>query len=234
MQDVIEFLRQLRLHNDRTWFEANKSWYRDAQSQFAAFVEELIAGIADSIPPCKGSPQKIVPTGFIATHASAPTRPLTRPTWEHTFAGEAKSPGFAGYYFHVEPQSDAPGGHLLSAGIYMPDRDVLESIREEILDNGAAFEASVKRARGFRLYQGNKLKKFPAGFTAEGTYSDYLKLKDFYLEKFVDEDYMLQPDLAREGGGRLQENLRLQRTTEPGRGLCLRKPVGESRLRKTR
>ena len=24
MQDVIEFLRQLRLHNDRTWFEANK------------------------------------------------------------------------------------------------------------------------------------------------------------------------------------------------------------------
>lgn len=46
MQDVIEFLRQLRLHNDRTWFEANKSWYRDAQSQFAAFVEELIAGIA--------------------------------------------------------------------------------------------------------------------------------------------------------------------------------------------
>lgn len=79
----------------------------------------------------------------------------------------------------------------------MPDRDVLESIREEILDNGAAFEASVKRARGFRLYQGNKLKKFPAGFTAEGAYSDYLKLKDFYLEKFVDEDYMLQPDLAR-------------------------------------
>ena len=46
MQDVIEFLRQLWLHNDRTWFEANKSWYRDAQSQFAAFVEELIAGIA--------------------------------------------------------------------------------------------------------------------------------------------------------------------------------------------
>ena len=24
-----------------------------------------------------------------------------------------------------------------------------------------------------------------------------MKLKDFYLEKFVDEDYMLQPDLAR-------------------------------------
>ena len=52
MQDVIEFLRQLRLHNDRTWFEANKSWYRDAQSQFAAFVEELIAGIAIVLVHC--------------------------------------------------------------------------------------------------------------------------------------------------------------------------------------
>ena len=53
MQDVIEFLRQLRLHNDRTWFEANKSWYRDAQSQFAAFVEELIAGIVTEKGICR-------------------------------------------------------------------------------------------------------------------------------------------------------------------------------------
>ena len=38
MQDVIEFLRQLWLHNDRTWFEANKTCYRDSKSQFAAIV----------------------------------------------------------------------------------------------------------------------------------------------------------------------------------------------------
>ena len=197
MQNIIEFLKQLRLHNDRTWFEANKSWYRDAQSQFAAFVEELIAGIARFDSSVQGLAAKDCTYRIYRdTRFSADKTPYKTHMGAYICRGGKKS-GFAGYYFHVEPQSDAPVSHLLSAGIYVPDRDVLESIREEILDNGAAFEASVKRARGFRLYQGNKLKKFPAGFTAEGTYSDYLKLKDFYLEKFVDEDYMLQPDLAR-------------------------------------
>ena len=197
MQNVIEFLRQLRLHNDRTWFEANKSWYRDAQSQFAAFVEELIAGIARFDSSVQGlSAKDCTYRIYRDTRFSADKTPYKTHMGAYVCRGGKKS-GFAGYYFHVEPQGDRPDSHLLSAGIYMPDRDVPESIREEILDNGAAFEASVKRARGFRLYQGNKLKKFPAGFAAGGAYSDYLKLKDFYLEKFVGEDYMLQPDLAR-------------------------------------
>lgn len=197
MQDVIEFLRQLRLHNDRTWFEANKSWYRDAQSQFAAFVEELIAGIARFDSSVQGLAQKIVPTGFIATHASAPTRPLTRPTWEHTVCRGGKSRDLRAII------STSSRRATLRAAICCRPESICrtgtcsKAYGRKYSTTEPAFEASVKRARGFRLYQGNKLKKFPAGFTTEGAYSDYLKLKDFYLEKFVDEDYMLQPDLAR-------------------------------------
>ncbi len=197
MQDVIEFLRQLRLHNDRTWFEANKSWYRDAQSQFAAFVEELIAGIARFDSSVQGLAAKDCTYRIYRdTLFSADKTPYKTHMGAYVCRGRQKV-GICGLLFPrraAERRSGRPSavGRNLYAG---PGR--ARSIREEILDNGAAFEASVKRARGFRLYQGNKLKKFPAGFTAEGTYSDYLKLKDFYLEKFVDEDYMLQPDLAR-------------------------------------
>ena len=36
----------------------------------------------------------------------------------------------------------------------------------------------------------------PAGFPSDSPYVEYLKLKDVYLEKFVDDRFMLQADLV--------------------------------------
>ena len=71
---------------------------------------------------------------------------------------------------------------MLSAGLYCPEPTVLRSVREEILDNGAAIAAAIGRARGFRLCRTNSLKRVPTGFPADSEWSDMLKLKDFYLE----------------------------------------------------
>ena len=81
------------------------------------------------------------------------------------------------------------GCNLLSAGLYCPEPTVLRSVREEILDNGAEIGAAVGKARGFRLYEGNKLKRIPTGFPADSEYAEMLKLKDFYLERPITEEY---------------------------------------------
>ena len=46
MEDIIRFLEQLRRHNNREWFEANKLWYRDVKARFDGLVARLIDAIA--------------------------------------------------------------------------------------------------------------------------------------------------------------------------------------------
>lgn len=72
---------------------------------------------------------------------------------------------------------------------------VLRSIREEVLDNGAQIEAAIRKAKGFRLCSGNRLKRVPTGFPADSPYAEMLKLKDFYLEQPIAEEFLLAPDL---------------------------------------
>ena len=111
-------------------------------------------------------------------------------------APKGKKSGFAGYYFHIEPCADSlVWCNLLSAGAVCIEPTVLRSIREEVLDNGAQIEAAIRKARGFRLCSSNKLKRVPTGFPADSPYAEMLKLKDFYLEQPITEEFLLAPGL---------------------------------------
>ena len=46
MDSVLQFLQDLRGHNERAWFEANRTHYVAAQAAFNQMVEQLIPGIA--------------------------------------------------------------------------------------------------------------------------------------------------------------------------------------------
>ena len=54
MEDIIRFLEQLRRHNNREWFEANKLWYRDVKARFDGLVARLIDAIAAFDPSVAG------------------------------------------------------------------------------------------------------------------------------------------------------------------------------------
>ena len=111
-------------------------------------------------------------------------------------APKGKKSGFAGYYFHIEPCCDSlVCCNLLSAGAVCIEPTVLRSIREEVLDNGAQIEAAIRKAKGFRLCSGNRLKRVPTGFPVDSPYAEMLKLKDFYLEQPIAEEFLLAPDL---------------------------------------
>ncbi|MBQ5997574.1 MAG: DUF2461 domain-containing protein [Bacteroidales bacterium] len=184
MDSVLQFLQDLRMHNDRTWFEANRARYTAAQTAFNQVVEQLIPGIASfdgrirnlTVPQCtyriyrdlRFSPDK---TPY-KTHFGAYICP------------GGKNSGYAGYYFHLEPSDDdCMGNSLIACGLYCPDKAALQSVREEIMDNGAAFNATVRQAEkcGFTWDGQPPLKKIPQGFPVDAPYGDYLKRKDFCL-----------------------------------------------------
>lgn len=198
MKNVIEFLEQVRINNNREWFEANKPWFRQAQERFNNVVEELIAGIAQFDPSVRGLTLKDCTYRFYRDTRFSANKDPYKIHFGAYICPHGKKSGYAGYYFHVEPQCEEGmmGGNFLTAGIYMPESDVLKSIRYDIAEHGDLFESTLKKAKGFRLEEDHKLKRLPAGFAPGSPYDEYLKLKDIYLTKAVDNDYILQPGLA--------------------------------------
>ena len=97
---------------------------------------------------------------------------------------------------------------MVVTGLYMPSSSVLKSIREEILDNGEGFEETLVAAEGFALNREAVLKRVPAGFPADSAYAEYFKLKNVYLERAVDGDFLSRPDV-------LERTVRAFETTLP-------------------
>lgn len=209
MKEVIDFFRRLHDDNTREWFDAHRAEWTRVKGRFADFTGQLIGGIASFDPEVRGlRPQDCTYRIARDTRFSPDKSPYKTYIGAY-IAPKGKKSGFAGYYFHIEPCADSlVWCNMLSAGLYCPEPTVLRSVREEILDNGAAIAAAIGRARGFRLCRTNSLKRVPTGFPADSEWSDMLKLKDFYLVKPVTEEFLLADDL-------LERTLAEFRRTQP-------------------
>ena len=196
MQQVIDFLKELKQHNDRGWFEKHKAEYKTVQVKVNQFAEQLALQIADFDPTVKGLQLKdITYRIYRDTRFSNDKTPYKTHIGIYIAPG-GKCAGFSGYYFHIEPfDNDLKSNHLLSSGVYMPDPKVLKSIREDIAFSGQEFVDSLKQAKGFTLETENSLKKLPKGFSPESPYSEYLKLKNFFVTQPISETIILSENL---------------------------------------
>ena len=196
MKEVIDFFRRLHDNNTREWFDAHRAEWTRVKGRFADFTGQLIEGVASFDSTVRGlRPQDCTYRIARDTRFSNDKSPYKTYIGAY-IAPKGKKSGFAGYYFHIEPCADSlVWCNLLSAGLYCPEPTVLRSVREEVLDNGAEIGAAVRKAKGFRLSERNKLKRVPTGFPADSEYAEMLKLKDFYLEQPITEEYLLAPDL---------------------------------------
>lgn len=198
MKRVLDFLKYLRVNNDREWFNANKGRYQEAQAVFNAFAEQLIAEIGVFDQGVRGLALKDCTYRIYRdTRFSHDKTPYKTHMGVYVCPGGKKS-GNAGYYFHIEPEGDGLlGQHLMSAGIYMPEPAVLKSVRDEFFDNGEEVVKAIKKAKGFSLDRTNSLKRTPTGYPTGSEFDEYLRLKDFHMIKTVDEGYILAGDLAK-------------------------------------
>lgn len=191
MKETVDFLRRLKRNNNREWFNAHKAEYRRADSLFKEFATALIDGISSFDPSVFGltladctyriyrdirfsndkSPYKTYMGVFVAPHG--------------------KKAGYAGYYLHIDPAE----GCFLYAGLHLPEPAVLKSVREEIIDNGDGLMAAVNAANGFSLCTDNALKRNPKDFPAGHKYDGLLRLKDFGIEKPIDEELLFSNGL---------------------------------------
>lgn len=191
MKRVINFLNTLKHNNNRVWFEEHKREYKEAQSIFNTFVEKLISAISEFDPTVKEQTVKSCTYRIYRDTRFSKDKTPYKTHMGAFISPQGKNGGYSGYYFHIEAEgADYIGSHILSTGIYMPEPIVLKSIKEEIFLNGQDFESLLESAKGFSLDRSNMLKRVPNGYAADSVYSEYLKYKDFFLVKRVDDKYI--------------------------------------------
>ena len=189
-------MRRLHDNNDREWFHAHQPEWKRAQAQFNAFVEQLIEGIGSFDESVRGLQVKDCTYRIARDTRFSPDKTPYKNWLGAYVAPKGKKSGYAGYYFHIEPQGDGLiGCCMLTAGLYCPEPTVLRSVREEILDNGAEIEQAIA-ASGFTLDSRNSLKRTPQGFPAGSPYDNLLRLKDIYVVKPVSEEFLCDRQLV--------------------------------------
>lgn len=182
------FLRDLKKHNDREWFQSNKARYE------AAVREPALAFIADFEPYLRAISRHLLadprPVGgsLFRIHRDVrfskdktPYKTSVGIQFRHELAKDAHAPGL---YLHLEP-----GSVFAAGGIWHPDAETLARIREAIVADPAAWKRAVGGKafkEGYRL-AGNSLKRAPAGYDVDHPLIDDLRRKDFIAVTDLDE-----------------------------------------------
>jgi uncharacterized protein (TIGR02453 family) len=173
--ELFRYLGQLRQHNERDWFNANKERY---QSQVRDPVLALITTIAPKLAaisrhlvadprPSGGSMLRI----YRDTRFSADKKPYKTNVgvW---FALEADKDAEApGYYLHLEP------GHVfMAAGMWHPGGDALRAIREAIVADPRGWKRAARSGLG---HGETALKRAPRGFPPDHPLIEDVKRTSF-------------------------------------------------------
>lgn len=174
----MKFLRALKRHNTREWFNAHKADYEShVRAPMLAIIERLATDFPRIAPDLVASPRSMYriyrDTRFspdktpYKTHVSASFSHRTLPKQES-----------AGLYFHLAADELWIGG-----GLYAPQGPQLHRIREHIAANLGRFRSLVEAPAIGRMggITGSRLKRVPRGFPPDHEAAEYLRLKQYLV-----------------------------------------------------
>jgi uncharacterized protein (TIGR02453 family) len=190
---ILEFLRELKNHNDRDWLHAHDAEYRRAKAAFDGFIDKLIPEIRVFDPMIDMiTARDCVFRIYRDVRFSNDKSPYKTNFGAYIARGGKKSMT-AGYYVHAEP-----GACMLAGGLYMPPPEVLKLIRNEIYYNIDEFRSIIGNP-GFKNYfQGfddeQKLRNAPKDFPKDFAGIDLLKYKSYAVWHDVPDEVFLSKD----------------------------------------
>jgi len=194
--EAMQFLEELRQHNERDWFLGNKARYeKQVRDPFLRLIADLAPALKKISPyfvadprPVGGSMMRI----YRDTRFSADKRPYKTSVAAHFEHTRANGCGAPAYYIHFEPGDSAVG-----AGLWRPDSATLAEIRQAIVadskrwkrvTSGANFGSSCGMV-------GESLKRPPSGFDPKHPLIEDIKRKDFAVKIPLADRQICGPDL---------------------------------------
>lgn len=193
MEKVFKFLSALKKNNNREWFEEHKDQYLQSKAEFEELVEKLIAGIAkfDKEIGINTKAKDCVFRIYKDVRFSKDKTPYKTNMGASINPGGKKSPT-PGYYFQIEP-----GNCFIAGGVWGPQPEHLNAIRQEIDYNGDALLKIMKSKPFSSYYSGlddiDTLKTVPKGYEKDNKYIDLLKHRHFIVSFEMKDKDLLNP-----------------------------------------
>jgi uncharacterized protein (TIGR02453 family) len=193
---ALTFLRSLKRHNDRDWFQPRKEQFdAELKMPMLAIIRKVTEAMMDFAPQFVRPAEKCLFRIYRDTRFSSDKRPYKTHIaawWSHE--GLEKTSG-AGYYFHVSGTEV-----VIAAGAYMPEKEQLAQIRHWLLDHHAEFRKLLqdRKVRStFTEFEGNALTRPPKGFPAEHPGMDLIRCKQWGLATTLPAEEALKKDFAK-------------------------------------
>jgi len=187
---TLTFLRDLKKHNDRDWFNANNDRYKAAHADVIAFADAVLALLRkhDDIEAASGK------RSLFRIHRDNRFHP-NRPPYKTWFSGHFRRATEArrgGYYFHLEPGNTHVGG-----GFYQPNSSDLSHIRSHLAQDPEPLR-QVLAARSFREtfreLLGEQVKTAPRGYPRDHPAIDLIRYKSLFAMRSFTDAESLSPD----------------------------------------
>lgn len=192
--EALRFLRSLKRHNNREWFERHRATYEtELRDPMRSLVEEMDVRLARMAPELTGDPRRSVFRIHRDVRFSADKSPYKTNAacqFYHQDAGrgagqDAEGAG-AGFYFQL-----ADGECFVGGGIWMPARPTLEKIREAVADSPRQLQQIVQATAFQRRFGGlsqeEMLTRLPRGYAAGHPAEPWLRYKSFTAGRVLTE-----------------------------------------------
>jgi uncharacterized protein (TIGR02453 family) len=182
-KDFFAFFKELKAHNERQWFEANKQRFQGSvqapMSQFIAAMASRLAKVSKNFnadPRSNGGSMFRIYRDVRFSKDKRPYKENAGCHFRHVSAKDVHAPGF---YMHFSADEVFYGG-----GMYMPEPPALGKIRDAIVARPAAWKA-VKADKGFvkmfgGLGDGDALTRPPRGYDPGHALIGDIKKKSFF------------------------------------------------------
>jgi uncharacterized protein (TIGR02453 family) len=176
----LRFLRDLKRHNDRDWFQPRKSIFEEhVKEPMHALIQKVNHELAGSAPGFVTDPKKAMLRIYRDTRFSQDKTPYKTHASALFWRKQAGKLGGAVLYLSISPAEC-----VIAGGSYMPTPPELLALRQHLAENHARLGAilKVKALRdSFGELRGEQLQRAPKGFDPNHRAIELLKQKQWYL-----------------------------------------------------
>lgn len=192
----LTFLRNLRLNNNREWFNEHKEEYLKARAHFLDLIAAFIFGMGDIDESVAAvEPESCVFRIYRDVRYSKNKDPYKLHLGAFISGKGRKDFNTPGYYLHLEPGGESVYG----AGLYMCDKDILAKLRRDLVSPrsrvAALFADKALRQKFPQVLEDDKTVRVPRGYDAAERNAELLKLRHFSVFASLTDKEVVKPTI---------------------------------------
>ena len=195
---TIEFLKNLKINNNKEWFENNRKKYEAAKEDFTSLINTVILQFGRNDESIAQLNAKDCMFRINRDVRFSKNKAPYKSNMGASFTKGGKKSPLAGYYFHCEPGQCFVGG-----GLWMPETDTVKKVRQEIDYCYEEFSSIIRSKKFVTQYldldkdNGISLIREPKGYEKDNPAIEYIKLKSWLATKALADEELTDKNLVK-------------------------------------